>query len=384
MPNHDELVSQFTDVTGVEPERAQFYLESSAWQLEVALASFYETDEPPTLVNESVESAVQEDIEDSSKNIVKHKEASTMDKNTAKNKSKPKPKFSTISDLQNRDSSSEEEEGQAFYAGGSEHSGQQVLGPGKKNDIISDMFKSCQEQSISIEPRTSGQQRPNTFSGTGYKLGQTNSDTEVVSGAQSNQQSNTGLITLKLWRDGFTINDREIRPYSDPENREFLAAIKRGEIPAEIRQEVQDAELRLDMEDHHHEEYVPPKTKVKAFTGKGHMLGSPSPATVGMTIPTDPADQAANESQAKKQLNLDTAKPITTIQIRLADGSSVRAQFNLTHTISDLRRYITTMRPQYAMRDFSLLTMYPTKELTEDKTIEETGLKNATIMQRLK
>ncbi|KAL2732026.1 NSFL1 cofactor p47 [Vespula squamosa] len=385
MPNHDELVSQFTDVTGVEPERAQFYLESSAWQLEVALASFYETDEPVTLVNESIESAVQEeDIEDSSKNIVRHKEVGSMDKNTAKNKSKPKPKFGTISDLQNRDSSSEEEEGQAFYAGGSEHSGQQVLGPGKKNDIISDMFKSCQEQSISIEPRTSGQQRPNTFSGTGYKLGQTNSDTEVVSGAQTNQQSNTGLITLKLWRDGFTINDREIRPYSDPENREFLAAIKRGEIPAEIRQEVQDAELRLDMEDHRHEEYVPPKTKVKAFTGKGHMLGSPSPATVGMTIPTDPADQAANESQAKKQLNLDTTKPITTIQIRLADGSSVRAQFNLTHTISDLRRYITTMRPQYAIRDFSLLTMYPTKELTEDKTIEETGLKNATIMQRLK
>ncbi|KAF7380704.1 hypothetical protein HZH66_014080 [Vespula vulgaris] len=385
MPNHDELVSQFTDVTGVEPERAQFYLESSAWQLEVALASFYETDEPVTLVNESVESAVQEeDIEDSSKNIVRHKESGSMDKNTAKNKSKPKPKFGTISDLQNKDSSSEEEEGQAFYAGGSEHSGQQVLGPGKKNDIISDMFKSCQEQSISIEPRTSGQQRPNTFSGTGYKLGQTNSDTEVVSGAQSNQQSNSGLITLKLWRDGFTINDREIRPYSDAENREFLAAIKRGEIPAEIRQEVQDAELRLDMEDHRHEEYVPPKTKVKAFTGKGHMLGSPSPATVGMTIPTDPADQAANESQAKKQLNLDTTKPITTIQIRLADGSSVRAQFNLTHTINDLRRYITTMRPQYAIRDFSLLTMYPTKELTEDKTIEETGLKNATIMQRLK
>lgn len=385
MPNHDELVSQFTDVTGVEPERAQFYLESSAWQLEVALASFYETDEPVTLVNQSVESAVQEeDIEDSSKIIVRHKESGSMDKNTAKNKSKPKPKFGTISDLQNKDSSSEEEEGQAFYAGGSEHSGQQVLGPGKKNDIISDMFKSCQEQSISIEPRTSGQQRPNTFSGTGYKLGQTNSDTEVVSGAQSNQQSNTGLITLKLWRDGFTINDREIRPYSDAENREFLAAIKRGEIPAEIRQEVQDAELRLDMEDHRHEEYVPPKTKVKAFTGKGHMLGSPSPATVGMTIPTDPADQAANESQAKKQLNLDTTKPITTIQIRLADGSSVRAQFNLTHTINDLRRYITTMRPQYAIRDFSLLTMYPTKELTEDKTIEETGLKNATIMQRLK
>lgn len=93
---------------------------------------------------------------------------------------KPKPKFGTLSDLQNKDSSSEEEEGQAFYAGGSEHSGQQVLGPGKKKkDIISDMFKSCQEQSLAAEPpKMGGQQRPNTFSGTGYKLGQTSSDSE--------------------------------------------------------------------------------------------------------------------------------------------------------------------------------------------------------------
>lgn len=384
MANHDKLVSQFTDVTGVEPERAQFYLESSAWQLEVALTSFYENDEPVVSVNESIGSVQEEDTEDSLNYTEKHKEAASMDKNTAKNKSKPKPKFGTINDLQNKDSSSDEEEGQAFYAGGSEHSGQQVLGPGKKSDVISDMFKSCQERSVSIEPRTGGQQRPNTFSGTGYKLGQTNSDSEVISGAQSSEQPNTGLITLKLWRDGFTINDREMRPYSDPENREFLAAIKRGEIPSEIRQEVQGTELRLDMEDHHLEEYVPPKSKVKAFTGKGHMLGSPSPATVGMTVPTDPADQAANESHAKKQLNVDVTQPVTTIQIRLADGSSVRAQFNLTHTINDLRRYITTLRPQYAIRDFSLLTMYPTKELMEDKTIEEAGLKNASIMQRLK
>ncbi|XP_015598111.1 NSFL1 cofactor p47 [Cephus cinctus] len=304
---------------------------------------------------------------------------------SSKPKSKPKPRFGTINDLQNRDSSSDEEEGQAFYAGGSEHSGQQVLGPGKKNDIISDMFKSCQEQAVSLDPRPSGHQKPNTFGGPGYKLGQTSSDTEVVSASPSNQQSNTGLITLKLWRDGFTINDQEIRPYNDPANREFLAAIKRGEIPMEIRQEVQGAEVRLDMEDHRHEEYVPPKVKVKAFTGKGHMLGSPSPTTAGMTMTTDPADQAANEAQARSQLNLDSTKPITTLQIRLADGSNVRVQLNLTHTIGDIRRFITTMRPQYAMRDFSLLTSYPSKELTEeDKTIAEAGLQNSAIMQRLK
>lgn len=63
-------------------------------------------------------------------------------------KPKPKPKkpaskFATLGSL-NR-GSDDEEEGQAFYAGGSEHSGQQVLGPSKKKDIVADMFKSVQE-----------------------------------------------------------------------------------------------------------------------------------------------------------------------------------------------------------------------------------------------
>lgn len=45
-----------------------------------------------------------------------------------------------------KDQSSDEEEGQAFYAGGSEHSGQQVLGPGKKkNSFVAAMFRSVQE-----------------------------------------------------------------------------------------------------------------------------------------------------------------------------------------------------------------------------------------------
>ncbi|XP_034176875.1 NSFL1 cofactor p47 [Osmia lignaria lignaria] len=384
MASHEELVSQFTDVTGVEPERARFYLESSAWQLEVALASFYENDEPP-LINEATESTSEEDYRDISEKVVEGAKSSEMERKSGKDKSTPKSNIAMLSDLKDRESSPEEEEGQAFYAGGSKRSGQQILGPGKKKDIVSDMFKSCQRQSIAAEPKQSGQQRPNTFSGTGYKLGQTSSDTEIVTATSSNhQQTNSGLITLKLWKDGFTINDSDLRLYTDPESREFLETVKRGEIPAEIRQQIQGTEARLDMEDHRHETYVPPKAKVKVFTGKGHMLGSPSPATVGMTIPADLADQTANESQAKKQLNLDESKPVTTLQIRLADGTSVKVQLNLTHTINDLRQYIIAMRPQYAMREFSLLTAYPTKELVENKTIEEAGLQNTTIIQRLK
>lgn len=61
-----------------------------------------------------------------------------------------------------------------------------------------------------------------------------------------------------------------------------------------------------------------------------------------MSVPSDPADQAANEALARNQLNLNSEQPVTTLQIRLADGSNVRVQFNLTHTIGDIRRYITT------------------------------------------
>ncbi|XP_031831698.1 NSFL1 cofactor p47 isoform X2 [Nomia melanderi] len=379
MASHEELVSQFTDVTGVEPERAQFYLESSAWQLEVALASFYENDEPTALINERAE-----DYRETSDKVVESAKPSEMEGQSAQGKSKAKSRFATLTDLKDKESSPEDEDVQTFYAGGFENSGQQVLGPAKKKDIISDMFKSCQGHSVEAKPKP--QQRPNTFSGTGYKLGQTNSDTEVVTASSSsNSQPNSGPITLKLWKNGFTVNDSDLRSYNDPENRKFLDTIKRGEIPPEIRQEiVRSTEAWIDMEDRRHEIYLPQKVKVKAFAGKGHMLGSPSPATVGMTIPTDLADQAANESEAKKQLNLDESKPITTLQIRLADGTNVKAQFNLTHTINDLRQYIVTMRPQYAMREFSLLTTYPTKELNEDKTIEEAGIQNTAIIQRLK
>lgn len=35
--NHDELLSQFTDITGTTAERATFFLESANWQLQVSL-----------------------------------------------------------------------------------------------------------------------------------------------------------------------------------------------------------------------------------------------------------------------------------------------------------------------------------------------------------
>lgn len=35
MSDHDELVANFREVTGIDDQRARFYLESSGWQLDV-------------------------------------------------------------------------------------------------------------------------------------------------------------------------------------------------------------------------------------------------------------------------------------------------------------------------------------------------------------
>ena len=35
-------------------------------------------------------------------------------------------------------------------------------------------------------------------------------------------------MVVRLWKDGFTVNDEEFRSYTIPENQDFLDAIKRG------------------------------------------------------------------------------------------------------------------------------------------------------------
>lgn len=148
MADNEDSIRQFMGITGVDEERARFYLESSAGELEVrscplsgpprshcvafqlAVARFYENDGDEDVVEQPQPQRVEE-------------MSSSADAEAPKPRPKPTSRFATLGSL-NR-SSDDEEEGQAFYAGGSEHSGQQVLGPSKKKDIVADMFKSVQE-----------------------------------------------------------------------------------------------------------------------------------------------------------------------------------------------------------------------------------------------
>lgn len=372
MADQSEKLAQFIAVTGVDEERARFYMESAAWQLEMALAGFYEND-----------GELEQPVPVEATNSPPPEVPSTPPSETVKPKSRTKNTNSRFATIHTMNSSSEddEEEGQAFYAGGSEHSGQQVLGPPRKRDIISDMFKAVREHGVEIlEPSTSGSGPSAVFRGTGYKLGQTPTDSEAVPGAPEPQRPEQ--VTLKLWREGFSLDNGELRMYNDPANREFLDSIRRGEIPTELRQST--TEVHLAMEDHRMEGFRQEADRKfkKAFFGPGHTLGSPTPTTVGAPS-TEQKDCAGNEARAKKNLGLDASQPTTNIQIRLADGSRLVGQFNHDHTLGQVRAYIIAARPQYETHTFSLLSTYPSRELKDSETLAEAGLLNSAIMQKL-
>lgn len=53
-------------------------------------------------------------------------------------------------------------------------------------------------------------------------------------------------------------------------------------------------------------------------------------------------DPKPNDEVAKEKLKVDSSAPTTTLQIRLADGTRLATQFNLSHTVGDVQEYVRT------------------------------------------
>ncbi|KAJ0082026.1 hypothetical protein Patl1_09914 [Pistacia atlantica] len=160
-----------------------------------------------------------------------------------------------------------------------------------------------------------------------------------------------------------------------------LQSIKKSECPKELepadrRSSVHVNLIKKDMKCPEQEKrHVP-------FQGVGRTLGSTStPAapepTVGSTAP-------ATAQTPSEDLVVDDKLPSTSIQIRLADGTRMIAQFNLHHTINDIHAHIDASRPGNA-RNYQLQMMgFPPKVLADrSQTIEQAGLANSVVLQKL-
>lgn len=216
---------------------------------------------------------------------------------------------------------------QRFYSSEQEYSGLHLVRP-STGKIVNELFREAKEHGavpLQEATRASGDDKTKFFSGGGYRLG--NSSCKQSEYIYGENQLQDVQILLKLWSNGFSLDDGELRPYNDPVNAQFLESVKRGEIPLELQRLVHGAQVNLDMEDHQDQEYIKPRLRFKAFSGDGQKLGSLTPEIV--STPSSP------EEEEKSILNavvlIDDSVPTTKIQIRLADGSRLIQRFNSTH-----------------------------------------------------
>lgn len=393
-PISDEDLNNFCSVTGASIERAKFYVEAANGDLGVAIESFFESggsddvvmEDAPQLAATGVKVDADEDVDEDDDDDEDYNPFQKLNesKPTRKQPARNANKIFSLNDMNN--DNEEGEDGQAFYAGGSKTSGQQILGPKKTKNpegIIKDLFQKAKEhgaQEVDPSEGAAGTSKKSSgYHGTGYRLGSGNEPSEVIPGAPKPKETKTSI--LKLWKNGFNIDDGTLRSYEDEKNKEFLASIQRGELPRELIKQAQGGEVHLDMQDHRDEEFVPPKKEYTLYSTEGQKLGSSAAPVVSTATQSD---KASCEDAAKKNINLDSSQPNTQMQVRLSDGSRLIIKANLTRKVSDIRAYINTARPEYMPRDYLLMTQFPNKELTNnDETIEQAGLKSATIVQKL-
>lgn len=187
-------------------------------------------------------------------------------------------------------------------------------------------------------------------------------------------------VVIKMWKNGFTINDGQLRDYTDAANRQFMDSMKKGELPPELHKTFAKKELSVNVEDRKGEEYAIRKKRVDPFSGQGHRLGSATPKVI--TKATHGLEN--EEEQVLPTVELDDEEPLTNVKIWLFDGKRIVQKFNTTHRISDVRHFVERMPCKSERIPFTLATSFPLQDLLDETvTIQEARLQNAVLVQRL-
>ncbi|KAG0171332.1 hypothetical protein DFQ28_009257 [Apophysomyces sp. BC1034] len=383
MADHSEQIAQFIAMTGATPSRAQFFLESSNWDLDLAASQFYDSagDGPSSQASEETAPPAQESPASSSAFLPSKGRSfpSSIKKNTVR----------TLNDIGSNDQNdeSDEEHRESFYTGG-EKSGMVVQGPNKRdgNNVVDSILKKAAEGGSMPEEDDNNRspQRPSYFTGSGYKLGSEEEPSSLItpsaSSAAPEEPSEPVTRYLTFWRNGFSVDDGPLYRYDDPANEAMLNAINSGRAPLSLLNVSHGQPVDVRVARRQDEDYTPPpKAPPKPFEGAGHRLGSP---VVGLpSTPPGAYPSTSSPAALPSAPQVNENEPTTSLQIRLGDGTRLVAKFNHTHTVADIRQHIEANRP--SERAFILQTTFPVKELTnEQQTLKEAGLLNSVIVQR--
>ncbi|OXB58455.1 hypothetical protein ASZ78_016317 [Callipepla squamata] len=190
-------------------------------------------------------------------------------------------------------------------------------------------------------------------------------------------------VVIKLWKNGFTVNDGKLRSYTDVGNQQFLDSVKKGELPFELQKLFEKEEIDVKVEDKKDELYLTSKKPTfHPFSGHGYRLGSAAPRIISKVREDH---QGAADKRRLPVVPLNDLEPVTNIQIWLADGERIIQKFNVSHRISHVRDFITKYQGSEGGVPFVLATSLPFRELQDETlTLQEAKLQNAVVVQRLR
>ncbi|GKB33108.1 plant UBX domain-containing protein 4-like protein [Tanacetum coccineum] len=303
----------------------------------------------------------------------------SRDKKPAKpSSSRPAGGIRTLSDLNrptanNSDSDDDDNAPQEYYTGG-EKSGMLVQDPNKRNEVDEIFNQARQSGGVEGPMENLRPSSSRSFTGTGRLL---SGEPVPAAAAAAPEPPQNVIHNIVFWRNGFTVNDGPLRRLDDPENAPFLESIRKSECPRELEPADRRSSVHVNLirrDENCPEPVVAPQV---AFQGVGRTLGRNADDAA-------PEANAAPTSTPSAGLVLDSTLPSTSIQLRLADGTRMVAHFNLHHTVSDIRAFINSSRPD-GPRTYQLQTVgFPPQQLTDqNQTIEQAGLANSVVIQKI-
>ncbi|KAG0646530.1 UBX domain-containing 1 [Hyphodiscus hymeniophilus] len=393
---HDQLISEFAELTGASPADAQQYLATNRWDLPNAVTEYFTAQEE----------AVEQGGDD-------HQEAEpytgprTLDGRPAPeaasaipvaSSSAPSRRIGGIATLGSLASSSQGhghaghghahddddddddedyepgEEPRDLFAGG-EKSGLAVQDPGNRNDprkVVNDILKKARANAAKIggEPAAPP---PTRFRGSGQTLGGDDTPSQTIPDPTPRDQDPGATQTriLHLWEDGFSIEDGPLRAFSDPQNAADLNMIRQGRAPLHLMGVRHDQPVDVQLIKHD-ENYKPQPTVYKPFSGSGQRLGSPTPGPSGFADSPSIAAPApvASSTPTTPEVAIDPAQPTLALRIQLANGTRLPARFNTTQTVGDVYTFIErASSANSGGRSWVLATTFPNKDHTDKSLV---------------
>mmetsp|Transcript_24880 Transcript_24880/g.41596 ORF Transcript_24880/g.41596 Transcript_24880/m.41596 type:complete len:387 (-) Transcript_24880:335-1495(-) len=385
----DEEISQFVSITSSTPEQARFFLESSNGDLQTAMDSFFESG--GEMDGDADPEDPEVDVPVPQAPVAQAPRAAVPPAKRASNRPPPSAAHGNVrglSDYRN-DAAESDDEDNEYYTGGAK-SGMMVQDPNSKKSAknadeaqVEALFEKARQYVAQPgdEEFEDSAPRASAFSGVGRTLAGPPPEEAPLLPAAAAEPPRPRVHTVCFYNNGFTVDDGPLRRQEDdPANGEFITSIQNGECPKELEppkgQPRSPHPVRVNLTRREEDWVAPPTPKYLAFSGGGRTLGSDA-ASTSAAPPLTPPPPSRNE------ITVNEAEPLTTLQLRLHDGTRMTARFNHSHTVGDIFQFIRSSRSD-SPANFQLMASFPPTPLTDySKTLKDAGLVGAVVIQKL-